>query len=38
LADDTIEIKEKVTQNSGKDPYPLLLKRGKVKILYNKVT
>ena len=34
LADDTIEIKEKVVQNNGKDPYPLLLKRGKVKIIY----
>jgi len=30
LADDTIEIKEKVVQNNGKDPYPLLLRRGKV--------
>ena len=28
--DDTIEIKEKVIQNNGKDPYPLLLRRGKV--------
>lgn len=30
LADDTIEIKEKVTSNSGKDPFPLLLRRGKL--------
>jgi hypothetical protein len=30
LADDTIEIKEKVVQNSGKDPYPLLLRRCKL--------
>lgn len=30
LADDTIEVKEIRMQNSGKDPFPLLLKRGKV--------
>lgn len=30
LADDTIEVKEIRQQNSGKDPYPLLLRRGKV--------
>jgi len=30
LADDTIEIKEQFKQNSGKDPYPLMLKRGKL--------
>ena len=36
LADDTIEIKEKVVQNNGKDPYPLLLKRGKVNFKYFK--
>lgn len=30
LADDTVEIKEKVMQNSGKDPFPLLLRRGKL--------
>lgn len=30
LADDTIEIKEKIIQNSGKDPFPLLLRRGKL--------
>jgi len=30
LGNDTIEIKEKVVSNSGKDPYPLLLRRGKL--------
>ena len=30
LADDTVEIKEKIIQNNGKDPFPLLLRRGKL--------
>jgi EF-hand domain-containing protein 1 len=30
LEDDTIEIKEVIKQNSGRDPFPLLLKRGRL--------
>jgi len=30
LADDTVEIKEKRSANSGRDPFPLLLKRQKL--------
>jgi hypothetical protein len=30
LADDTVEVKEVKKQNSGKDPYPLLLRRMKL--------
>ena len=30
LADDSVEVKESVKQNSGKDPFPLLLHRGKL--------
>ena len=30
LADDSVEVKEIVKQNSGKDPFPLLLHRGKL--------
>ena len=30
LADDTAEVKENRQQNSGKDPFPLLLRRGKL--------
>lgn len=32
LADDTVEIKEKRTANSGRDPFPLLLKRQKLPV------
>jgi hypothetical protein len=30
LADDTVEVKEVRFQNSGKDPFPLLLKKQKL--------
>jgi hypothetical protein len=30
LADDTVEVKEVRQQNSGKDPFPLLLRRSKI--------
>ncbi|TMW58062.1 hypothetical protein Poli38472_013536 [Pythium oligandrum] len=30
LEDDTVEIKEVIKQNSGRDPFPLLLKRGRL--------
>jgi EF-hand domain-containing protein 1 len=30
LADDTVEVKENKDQNSGKDPFPLLLRRAKL--------
>jgi hypothetical protein len=30
LADDTVEVKELRKQNSGKDPYPLMLRRQKL--------
>lgn len=30
MADDTIEVKEDKLPNSGKDPFPLLLKRTKL--------
>jgi len=30
LADDTVEVKETKEQNSGKDPFPLLLRRSKL--------
>lgn len=30
LADDTVEVKEVRKQNSGKDPYPLMLRRQKL--------
>eukprot|EP01017_Pseudomicrothorax_dubius_P044864 TRINITY_DN7644_c0_g1_i2.p1 TRINITY_DN7644_c0_g1~~TRINITY_DN7644_c0_g1_i2.p1 ORF type:complete len:663 (+),score=197.49 TRINITY_DN7644_c0_g1_i2:178-1989(+) len=30
LSDDTVEVKEKIRVNSGKDPFPLLLRRGKL--------
>jgi len=30
LADDTVEVKEVKQQNSGKDPFPLLLRRSKL--------
>ena len=30
LADDTVEVKEENKANSGKDPFPLLLRRSKL--------
>jgi hypothetical protein len=30
LADNSVEVKEKKVANSGKEPYPLLLKRAKL--------
>lgn len=30
LADDSVEVKEMSKSNSGKDPFPLLLHRGKL--------
>lgn len=30
LSDDTVEVKEKIRVNSGKDPFPMLLRRGKL--------
>ena len=38
LADDTVEVLEVNTPNSGRDPFPALLKRTKLPIAYNGTT